>query len=1145
MKLGINAIGLYPGKIGGAEQYLRNIVEKLKKRRDIQTFLFINDTAISTFVEDERLKTTVIDLNYNHNAQLSGYIQLYQIDVWFCPFFHMIPQDCNIPNVTTIFDIQQDYFPENFDKFVLSERKRLTAETVRNTDLILTISEFSKQTLMEKYEIPPERIKVTYLDADSSFSLPINPEKLEEIRRDLPKQFVLFPANMWPHKNHTALIQGFALAKQAHDLPLKLVFTGARERESRQIEQVIEACGLRNDIVYLGYLPQDDMRYVFQCASMLAFPSLFEGFGIPLVEAMASGIPIICSQSSSVPEVAGDAAILFDGNSPEEIAEAIYKVYTDESVRRELVERGRRRRTAFSWDQCAEETVGYLRSLYVPRREEPQRLSGHPLVSIVTPSYNQGQYIRATIESVLHQTYDNIEYIVMDGGSTDETVEVLREYDGRIKWVSEPDNGQADAVNKGIACAHGEIIGWLNSDDTYYPDAVEKAVHTLLSHPSFDMVYGEGDYIDRNGTVTGRYDTKMFDYQQLASECIICQPTAFFTKEIAEKAGLLNADLQMCMDYEFWIRIGKIGKILYIPERLAASRMYEENKTMSCRDAIYRECFQVTRQHYGYVPHSWLVGYATHIADQHPQLKRKYYYLFLFLKYNYSRPGYFIECLKQYLRLRKIRKSQEGQPAALPANGRYPDGWIAKEYTERLIACGNEEEIVVRGNHCLLSGEPLVLTLRVNGRTQFFPIEEAGQFTLVMPLPKQTFSEYRVKVEANRTCSPASISDSTDVRELSVQIESIFLRQRPPVEKPLVSVITPSYNQGHFIRAAIESVLRQDYDKIEYIVVDGGSTDGTLEILKEYGDRITYISEPDHGQSDALNKGFHMAAGEIVAWLNSDDVYEPGCVAKAVKAFEDSPSAALAYGNGYIIDKDGKKIRPFEFDRDFNLWALTHVWDYIMQPSAFFRADALKKVGYLREDLNWTMDWDLWVKLAMHYDVVYINDYLACSREYEATKTSTGKDRRLEEILSLMKEFTNEESPYGYEIYYCSDLLMHYWQEESRRKEVENRLTELINLQPTPDAEHKCTCVANFMVRPLHCWQALEVEVTEVQEVEADFYWNGRLFLHQSFPRGVTKVAVPQEISWDCAYLRAEIHSEGLRYIGHQRDSWVKMRLCD
>jgi glycosyltransferase involved in cell wall biosynthesis len=242
------------------------------------------------------------------------------------------------------------------------------------------------------------------------------------------------------------------------------------------------------------------------------------------------------------------------------------------------------------------------------------------------------------------------------------------------------------------------------------------------------------------------------------------------------------------------------------------------------------------------------------------------------------------------------------------------------------------------------------------------------------------------------------------------------------IEYPLVTIVTPSYNQGRFIEATITSVLNQGYPNLEYLVIDGGSTDNTLDILKQYDGKLKWISEKDKGQSDAINKGFKLARGEIVAWLNSDDTYEPGAIQAAVDYFNKHDNVALVYGEGDIIDEFGLKVKRFDATQDFDLWTLIHVWDYIMQPATFFRRDALKQVNYLDENLHWCMDWDLWIKLALRYDVGFINQVFANSREYAETKTSTGGWKRFREIISLMRKYGNKKYPPGWFLYGASTL---------------------------------------------------------------------------------------------------------------------------
>ncbi len=236
--------------------------------------------------------------------------------------------------------------------------------------------------------------------------------------------------------------------------------------------------------------------------------------------------------------------------------------------------------------------------------------SKRPLVSIITPSYNHGPYIEATIQSVLSQDYPHIEYIVVDGGSQDTTIEILKRYGDCLCWVSERDHGQADAINKGFRMAHGEILAWLNSDDTYLPGAVRLAVQYFQMHPDVSMVYGEGYHVDVEGHIIARYPTAPFDYQRLSERCFICQPTVFFRADIFRAIGLLDTHLCYCLDYEYWMRIAKCFRIGYLEAYLATSRLHMDTKTLSKRVEAHAESLNVVKRHYGRVPALWLYSYA-------------------------------------------------------------------------------------------------------------------------------------------------------------------------------------------------------------------------------------------------------------------------------------------------------------------------------------------------------------------------------------------------------------------------------------------------------------------------------------------------------------------------------------------------------
>ena len=237
------------------------------------------------------------------------------------------------------------------------------------------------------------------------------------------------------------------------------------------------------------------------------------------------------------------------------------------------------------------------------------------------------------------------------------------------------------------------------------------------------------------------------------------------------------------------------------------------------------------------------------------------------------------------------------------------------------------------------------------------------------------------------------------------------------MHQPLVSVITPSYNQGAFIRATIESVLSQDYPDVEYIIMDGGSTDETASVVRDYASRLTFVSEKDRGQSHAINKGFRMARGDILAWLNSDEVYLPGAIRNGVDGFRQDPSAGAVYGEGYLMDREGSIVSRFPHTAPLNLWRLIYVSDYILQQSVFLRKSVLDDVGYLDEDLHYCMDWDLWIRIGKKYRLAYVSAYIACLREYAEAKSALGGALRVREIRGMLRRHTGRAFPPGYVVY--------------------------------------------------------------------------------------------------------------------------------
>ena len=228
-------------------------------------------------------------------------------------------------------------------------------------------------------------------------------------------------------------------------------------------------------------------------------------------------------------------------------------------------------------------------------------LPEHPLVSIVTPSYNQANYLEQTLNSVLGQDYARIEYLVVDGASTDGSVEIIKRYAGDrggvtpslAWWLSEKDSGQGEAINKGLARANGEIIAWLNSDDYYLPNAISSAVKLFQEHPDVLLVYGDMLAVDEKGQTFNVLKYKQLTLEDLLCFQIIGQPAVFFRREAYEQAGGLDTTFHFLLDHHFWIRIAQHGQILHVSQIWAAARYHSEAKNRLKAAEFGREAFRI------------------------------------------------------------------------------------------------------------------------------------------------------------------------------------------------------------------------------------------------------------------------------------------------------------------------------------------------------------------------------------------------------------------------------------------------------------------------------------------------------------------------------------------------------------------------
>jgi glycosyltransferase involved in cell wall biosynthesis len=381
MRIGINALGLNPGQVGGAEVYLRNLTVNLGKvDPDNEYLVFVDRRSQSVFGADlpPNVRPVVIvppPPSLSLGMRALRYWRLFPspltarqlegsgVDVIHYPDSVINPPGIALSCVLTFHDIQHEYFPRHFSLKTRLWRKLTYGPSARKARRIITVSQFTRDTLIEKFRIPADKITPIHSGVDAAFRPDVSPAEVQRVchKYHLPQVFAFYPANTWPHKNHPRLVQAISLLQKKYRSDCKLVLCGQPKWGHDALLATLKAYDLQRDVLILGYVPAEALPALYHAASLLVYPSLFEGFGIPLVEAMSCGCPIVCANVTSLPELAGDAAVLVNPYDIEGLADAMWRVLSDPDLRADLVAKGLTRARHFSWERTARQTVQFYR----------------------------------------------------------------------------------------------------------------------------------------------------------------------------------------------------------------------------------------------------------------------------------------------------------------------------------------------------------------------------------------------------------------------------------------------------------------------------------------------------------------------------------------------------------------------------------------------------------------------------------------------------------------------------------------------------------------------------------------------------------------------------------------------------------------
>jgi len=368
----LNLSGNY--RSAGINWYIYHLLQNLSPAPDLQYTVFLSEPRAREHFKNLAIARSNLPTHQPIIRILwEQFIQPFALSRDCIDLLHALafagPLAISIPWIVTVFDLSFMRYPQLFNA---SNRIYLTwavRQSARRADRVIVISESTKRDLAQMFGAREDKIVVVYCGADPSFAPSQDKIKINQFRqeRNLPEKMILHVGTIEPRKNIPRLIRAFARAKRAAHLPHRLVLVGARGWKYSEVDSVIEQEQIASDVIFAGYVPQDELPLWYQAADLFTYPSLYEGFGLPPLAAMASGVPVITSNASSLPEVVGDAALQVSPDDEPALADAIVRAATDKSLREQMIERGIQQSKKFSWERAGRETVALYRTVLAER----------------------------------------------------------------------------------------------------------------------------------------------------------------------------------------------------------------------------------------------------------------------------------------------------------------------------------------------------------------------------------------------------------------------------------------------------------------------------------------------------------------------------------------------------------------------------------------------------------------------------------------------------------------------------------------------------------------------------------------------------------------------------------------------------------
>jgi glycosyltransferase involved in cell wall biosynthesis len=543
----------------------RNILLELYKR-EVNVYLFLDKGDASIL---DKLNQS-LNINISPDKIMCSDSDFSNINAFFSPIFKVPDEVKKYPNVscyTVIHDIIYLLFPEYFNDSHKQPWVDDLISSINNMDYYFSNSDYTKKDFLKYFKnMNPQHVDTMLLSTNFDYNPIKDSDLLRQVRQkyNIPsdKKYLFSLCSLEPRKNLIRAVKCFIEFIKKHNIN-DLVYVlggGSWNGFIEKLEtEVPEYKFYADKIIRAGYVADSDLSTLYSNAEFFVYTSQYEGFGMPPLEAMSCGCPVITSNNSSLPEVVGDAAIMIDWDSDEQHISAYEKYYFDNAFRVAMAQKGLRRSKRFSWKKAVDVILNRMQVV-------ENKKSNQPLVTVITASFNliknhRKESFIQNLESVRQQTYKNIEHIVIDGASTDGTLDLLKEYQdkGLIKYYSEPDKGIYDAMNKGILKAKGKYVVCLNSDDFYSDNrAVEMLVRKAEENDA-DACFADADRVNPQ---TLELMDKWIGKDSFQPWCIAfpCHQTWLIKTGVMKELGLYDIKYKVSADNAFFVRLVQHNK---------------------------------------------------------------------------------------------------------------------------------------------------------------------------------------------------------------------------------------------------------------------------------------------------------------------------------------------------------------------------------------------------------------------------------------------------------------------------------------------------------------------------------------------------------------------------------------------------------